>query len=181
MLQRLALLVLLLSGLAGCATAPPSGWQQGGAPLVVPRARWVNGDVLVDVDTDGVVTLGGKHLLTVDRAGRVYDLENEPIALLDAKGYVHGPDDKPMGWVGAGEAVLPGGEGSWLMMDATGLVVRRSGDGDRPFGQWLGCGYAQTVQTCMLISHIVGAQILEAQRSRPRVGVGIGIGVGFRP
>lgn len=166
----------------GCAAKPPTGWQTGGTALSVPRARWVNGDILVDIDHEGRVLLGGKHALTVDRAGRVYDAYNEPIALLASDGYLYGEDDKPMGWVGAGEAILPGDEHSWLLFDPSGLVLRVDDDGEqRPFGQWMGCNHPQVIQTCTLVTHVIGLDILEMQRQRRRggVGVGIGIGVGF--
>jgi hypothetical protein len=156
------------------------GWQQGGAPLTIPRARWVNGETLVDVEPDGRVLIGGKHAFTLDSAGRVYDPYNEPVALLKPDGFVFGEGDDPMGWVGANEAILPGEDYSWLVMDQAGLLLRIDSDGDqRPFGQWMGCGGVTTVQTCMLLSHIIGQEILarrQSQRSGPSVGIGIGVG-----
>ena len=102
------ILGVALLATAGCgATQPPTGWQTGGTELYVPRARWIVGDVIVDVDQEGRVLLGGKHALTIDRVGRVYDAYNQPVALLGRDGMLHGEDDEPLGWVGAGEAMLP--------------------------------------------------------------------------
>src|SRR5262245_1976331 len=100
---------MLLAALSGaCAAAPPTGWQRGGTSLYVPRARWVNGDIAVDIDERGRVIVGGKHVMTVDRAGRAFDPYGEPVALLKSDGLVYGQDDEPLGWVGAGQAMLPG-------------------------------------------------------------------------
>lgn len=174
-------LLIILSLLCfGCSTAPPKGWQQGGAPLTIPRARWVNGDTLVDIDAEGRVLIGGRHAYTVDRAGRLYDAHNNPVALLQPDGFVLGTDDDPMGWVGANEAILPGDDYSWLAIDQAGLLLRIDDDGEqRPFGQWMGCGHMTTVQTCMLLSHIIGQDIIARRRERqsgPSVGIGIGVG-----
>jgi hypothetical protein len=180
--HRFSLLLALGLSTVACAAAPPTGWQAGGTQLTVPRARWVAGDVLVDIDQEGHVAWGGKHVLTVDRAGRVYDAYNNPVALLESDGMVRGEDDKPMGWVGAGEAILPGDEHSWLRFDPTGLVLRVDEDGgQRPFGQWLGCNHPQVIQTCTLVTHLLGQELRERQRNRSRVGVGIGIGIGIGP
>ena len=145
----------------------------------IPRARWVNGETLVDVDQEGKVLIGGKHALTIDRAGRVYDAYNTPVALLQPDGMIVGPDDDPLGWVGANEAILPGDSHSWLAMDRQGLLLRLDDEGSRrPFGQWMGCS-SVTLQTCMLVSHVVGQEIMERRRSRqsgPSVGIGIGVG-----
>jgi hypothetical protein len=179
-MSKLKLAVIFLLFTAACASSPPKGWQQGGAPLLLPRARWVNGETLVDVDAEGRVTWGGRHVLTIDRAGRVYDAYSTPVALLQPDGFLLGEDDDPLGWVGGNEAILPGDGHSWLAMDQQGLLLRIDDDGDqRPFGQWMGCGGVATMQACMLVSHVIGQQIMERRRSReggPSVGIGIGFG-----
>ena len=168
----------------GCGPAkPPTGWQTGGTELYVPRARWIVGDVIVDVDHEGRVLIGGKHALTIDRAGRVYDAYNQPVALLGRDGMLTGADDEPMGWVGAGEAMLPGDDHSWLQLDHTGLLLRLDNDGDsRPFGQWVGCNHPSVVQACTLVSHVVGQEIQRLRdQPRSRFGIGIGVGIGVVP
>jgi len=122
-------LLALVAVLAGCASLPPSGWQHGGRQLLIVRARWVNGDALVDVDHEGRVLLNGKHVLNVDRAGRVYDAYDNPVALLQEDGYLIGPDGEPMGWVGAKQAILPGDEEGWLKLEPSGLLLRVDDDG----------------------------------------------------
>jgi len=178
--------VVLWASASGCAAAPPKGWQQGGAELMIPRARWFNGDAVVDVDHDGRVLLNGKHVLNVDRAGRAYDPYDAPVALLGSDGHLVGPDDEPMGWVGAGEAILPGDDGPWVVVAPSGEVVRTNDDGDPvPFGLWVGCNQIpHTLQACTLVSHLVGIHIREMRKRRRggvSVGVGVGVGVGFGP
>ncbi|MEM9691230.1 MAG: hypothetical protein AAGA56_01675 [Myxococcota bacterium] len=168
--------------LIGCATKPPTGWHTGaGAVLLAPRARWVLDGLLVDVMPDGTVLLNGEPQYAVDAAGRVYDAYNRPVALLDKEGYVHGPDDRPLGWVGAFEAIPPGRSEPWLSLGGDGLLARQ-----RPgstvttsFGLWQGCRDARVSQTCVLLSHILGRDLEERRaRARSRVGVGVGVGVG---
>lgn len=173
--QTIAVFVLLASA---CASTPPTGWATGGQPLTAPRARWVNGELLVDLDPTGRVFVGGRHLFTVDAVGRVYDAYNQPVALLQRDGMVVGPDDLPMGWVGAGEAILPGDEHSWLVLHPSGLLIRSDGDDDKPFGQWLGCTHPHTLQTCTLLSHIIGRQLLSRGDQNLGLMPGLGIGVG---
>lgn len=181
---RAVTLGVSLLALGACGAAqPPTGWQTGGTELYVPRARWIVGDVIVDVDPEGRVLLGGKHALTVDRVGRVYDAYNQPVALLGSDGMLYGEDDEPMGWVGAGEAMLAGDAHSWLQLDHTGLLLRVDDDGDaRPFGQWMGCNHPSVIQACTLVSHVVGPEIVRLQsQPRSRFGIGIGVGVGVGP
>jgi hypothetical protein len=174
------LTLLLATSAIGCSTLPPTGWETGGTQLTVPRARWINGNVLVDVDEEGRVLLNGKHVLNVDRAGRVYDAYNSPVALLKKDGYLLGTDDDGLGWVGGGEAIRPGEDHSWIVIGDDGLVLRVDDEGEqRPFGMWLGCGQAQTMQTCALVTHIIGMDLRERSgRSGPSVGIGIGVMVG---
>ena len=121
--------------------------------------------------------------MTVDASGRVYNAYNEPIALLRADGMLFGTDDTPLGWVGHDEAILPGDEHSWLVLHRSGLLARSDGDETLPFGQWLGCNHQSTVQTCMIISHLLGREVLARRASRSGMGMtpglSIGIGAGF--
>ncbi len=182
MLQSLAIAILVSSStmLTACAASAPTGWTTGGQPLATPQARWVNGDILVDVGRDGRVLVNGGLLFTIDASGRVYDTSNQPVALLQRDGMVLGTGDTPMGWVGAGEAILPGDEHSWLVLQPDGLLVQSDGEGQRAFGQWLGCHHPAVVQTCTLVSHIVGRELKSKQGDgdgfglSPRMTLGVG-------
>jgi hypothetical protein len=156
-----------LATLAGCAAQPPAHWQRGGAQLVVPRARWVYGELAVELDAEGRVLINGEHELNVDSAGRVYDADNRPIALIETDGRVAGVDDVPLGWVGAYQAMRVGESDAWLVLTRTGELVRITDDGEsRPFGVWLGCNQMPQRQRAR-------------SRSSPAIGVGVGVGVGF--
>ena len=124
---------------------------------------------------DGRVYVEGVHRLTLDRAGRVFEPDGEPVAVLQPDGYLIGPDEKAMGRIGMANASLPGRSTAWVSIGPQGEVIRYADDGERlADGIWTGCGAA--VRACTLVSHIVG--FVELER-RPRVSVGIGIGVGF--
>lgn len=172
--------VVLAVSVSACGATPPAGWQTGGQHLVAPRARWVNGELLVDVEPDGRVFVDGRHFFTIDASGRVYDAYNQPVALLQPDGMVIGTNDTPMGWVGAGEAILPGGEHSWLVLMPGGLLLQSDGDAHKAFGQWLGCDHARVVQLCTLVSHVIGREMLARRGDGQGFGLspGIGLGVG---
>jgi hypothetical protein len=178
MWRHVSIVVLALIA-SGCASTPPTGWTTGGQPMVTPRERWVNVEILVDMDLRGRVFVGGRHLLTIDRAGRIYNAQNEPVALLQRDGMLIGAEDEPMGWVGAGEAIQPGDEHSWLILQEGGLLLRSDGDQARPFGQWLGCSYVHTVQTCTLVSHIIGREILAKRGEGDGLGLTPGLSIGL--
>src|SRR6185295_217799 len=86
--------------LAACRAQPPPNWGQGGTPLDIPRARWTRGDKLIDLMPDGKVLGDGDHLFTIDRAGRVYQPDNEPVAVLQADGRLLGKDEALLGKIG---------------------------------------------------------------------------------
>lgn len=124
---------------------------------------------------DGRIYVRGVHRLSIDRAGRVFEPDGEPIAVLQPDGHLIGPDDKPMGRVGLHNAALPGRSTAWVSIGPQGEVIRYADDGERlADGIWTGCGSA--VRTCTLVSHLVGLVELERQ---PRVTFGIGIGMSF--
>lgn len=71
----------------GCAPTPPPLWATGGAPLELGRIVWVQVDgEQLRMDEQGRVFADGKHVFSVDRAGRVVDEVNDPVALLDGEG-----------------------------------------------------------------------------------------------
>ena len=145
-------LVLLLGA---CAHAsPPPNWAQGGSSLDLPRARWTHAGRLVDIMADGRVLIDGYHAFSIDRAGRVLDTDNSPIAVLEADGSLVGENDKPLGTVGLRNASPPGAKLAWLALAEGDEVNHFSADGDPiPDGRWVGCGAA--IRTCTLATQIV--------------------------
>lgn len=172
------LLAPALLGLVACSATPPANWAQGGGALDVVRARWVLGDSTIDVVEDGRVLVNGEHEYTVDAAGRLFDEDNEPVALLQADGQVSGPDDEHLGIVGSEHASRPHEETAWLSLTPSGEVIRYDEDGERyGFGVWMGCRVSpRSSQMCVYITHVIGRSV--ASRPRPGVSVGVGIGVG---
>lgn len=171
----------LLCVLAACSSPKaPLNWQQGGATLEIPRARWVRGDAVIELAANGAVYVDGDHHLTVDRAGRVYEPDGAPVALLEANGRLVGPDEEDLGVVGAATASLPGESTAWIGVYPSGEVTVYGDEGRRlALGVWLGCSAtARTQQTCVLISHLL-AQELRRRVSNPPVTFGVGVGVGF--
>ncbi len=139
----------------------------------------MNGDVVIDVGPSGRVFANGRHVLTIDASGRVYDAYHAPVALLQRDGLVFGTDDTPLGWVGAGEAIRPGEEHSWLVLHPSGLVLRSDGDEQKPFGQWLGCQHPTVLQVCTLVSHVLGPNLLSRAGGGAGLGLAPGLGLGI--
>lgn len=160
----------------GCQAHPPAHWVQGGTRLDLPRARWSRGDVVIDLMPDGRVFGNGEHLFTIDAGGRVFDLENEPIALLEGDGQVVGNNDASLGRVGLRNASPPGVEAAWLTIEETGAVVRFDPEGGPLHdGFWAGCGAA--LRTCTLATHVLAlGQMRGGPHSNVSVGVGVGVG-----
>jgi hypothetical protein len=167
-MKRRLLAASALLWLGSCSPTPPAQWVQGGALLQIPRARWVYGDSTLDITPDGKIYIQGEHELTLDRAGRLIDLNADPVALLLPDGRVVGPDDKALGTVGAIHAALPGELHAWLSLTGTGEVIRYDDEGDRtPFGFWYGCNLSfQSQQACTLVTHLVAMRAREAAAAR---------------
>lgn len=165
---------------SACTQTPPASWARGGAALDVPNARWINGVATIIVTPNGNVFRDGELDLRVDRAGRVFDLDNRPVAILETTGEVYGPDDEELGQVGAMSAGLPDEPYAWLSVSPDGEVIRFDEDGVRKnFGLWQGCGASlRTMTTCVLLTHIYTMRFRESTPRGPSVGIGIGIGVG---
>jgi hypothetical protein len=179
--RHLAAVLLALVGV-GCSSTPPPRWQEGGAPLLVSAARWERPrGGPIEISPDGHVTRDGKPYLYVDRAGRVADRRNEPVAILLPDGFVAGTDDRLLGRVGVANASPPHRASAWLSVQPDGRVVYFDDDGDRSdAGVWQGCA-GPALRTCTLVTHIVRMERYRAYRDGPgpRFGVGVGIGVGF--
>jgi hypothetical protein len=121
-------------------------------------------DASVDVLPSGAVFVNSELMFNVDRAGRVTDADNAPVALLLPDGKVVGPGDSSLGNVGTVNASLPDESNAWVSVMPTGEVVRYLDDGERMnFGAWLGCGAPQAHITCTLITHILGMRIKDEQ------------------
>lgn len=164
---------------AGCENPPPPGWAKGGAPLVIKAMSWKTGDgQAVDVTADGKVRLDGDLLLSLDSAGRVYDDENDPVALLLPDGTVEGSEGAHLGQVGVTNAAPPGGGNAWLAVLPDGHVMHFESDGERTTdGVWKGCDGPQH-RTCTLVSHLVTLhRVAVASHGDVTFGVGIGVGV----
>jgi hypothetical protein len=166
--------------LAACHASPPPNWAQGGSPLDIPRARWTRGDKVIDIMPDGRVLGDGEHMFTMDRAGRVYQPDNEPVAVLEPDGRLVGKDDALLGKVGVRNSSPPGKDVAWLSINEHGQVVRFDPDGEAAGdGGWVGCEPA--IRACTLTTHIVALVESRWRRRSPMYGpgVGVGIGVGF--
>ena len=161
---------------AACQAHPPIHWAQGGSRIDIPRARWTRGDWAIDLMPDGRVLANGDHLFTLDIAGRVFDRDNDPIALLEPDGRVVGKNDAPLGQIGLRNASPPAANVAWLSIDEGGQVVRFDPEGyPHADGVWQGCGPA--LRTCTLATHLIAVAETRSGRGA-RVGVGLGMGVG---
>jgi len=189
--------------LLACAGKPPANWAKGGAPLDLFPSRWVRGDVTVEITPDGkVMAISSyanttEHLMSVDRAGRVFDIDAKPVALLEPDGRVLGPGDSSLGFVGAWSASLPNESMAWLAIMSTGEVVNFSDQGARtPMGVWVGgCAYTPRAhQLCMLVTHVLSMRWRDTRPpgsypgsyppgyypGSPGIGYpGAGVGLGF--
>jgi hypothetical protein len=147
--------------------------------MTMVRATWERPHgPAVDLLPDGRVLVDGDHLWTVDRAGRVVDTGQDPVALLEEGGGVWGPEHRRLGGVGPTSAAPPNSGYAWLTMGPQGEVLRYASDGEAiSAGVWRGCeGPAQ--QTCMLISHLLTLREGGAPGAPGGGGVSVGIGVG---
>ena len=158
----------------GCSSTPPPNWAHGGAPMVIAPATWHReGDPIV-LGRDGKVTQDGDVLFIVDAAGRVYDEDGEPIAVVQPDGYLVGKDNTSMGLLGPVTAAFPGNGQAWLSIGPRGEVTRYDTEGARSQdGYWEGCE-GDVVRTCTLVTQVIA---LRDYLRQPRVSVGIGIGV----
>ena len=171
--------------LAACHTQPPPNWAQGGTPLDIPRARWTRGDKLLDIMPDGKVLIDGDHVFSLDRAGRVYEPDNDPIAVLQPDGRLLGADAALLGKIGVRNSSPGDRDVAWLSIGPRGEVVRFNPDGEPGGdGAWAGCEPA--IRACTLATHIV--TIIETRVRHPRmygphvgIGFGMGMGMGVRP
>jgi hypothetical protein len=178
-----ALLVASALAAAGCTPPPPRSWQGGGTALEIPRAQWILGEEAVQLLPSGEVMVDGDVEMAIDRVGRVYDADGEPVAVLEPDGTLIGNDDEPMGIVGSLHASLPESGNAWITVLPNGQVVRYGDEGERfPFGAWFGCGASpRSQQACTLVSHVLGMRIVRRRRDDgPSFGFGMGVSVPVR-
>lgn len=164
-MNRAILLGIGALSLLGCAARPPANWVQGGAPIDVVPSRWIGSNSTVEVTPDGKVMLNTEHLMSIDRGGRVVDPDAKPLALLLPDGRVLGPDDAPLGFVGAWSASLPDSQLAWIAVMNTGEVVRFKDQGERQtLGVWVGgCNYSlRAHQMCTLVTHLLAMKYKDA-------------------
>lgn len=158
-----------------CAAKPPPNWQTGGAHLDLAPARWTRGDSTIELRPDGKVLVDNDAVLGVDAAGRVFESDGDPVAVLQPDGNLVGTDNHGMGLVGPISASLPGAPHAWFTIGPRGEVIRYDDEGDRSQdGVWQGCSGAN-LRTCSLVTHVI---FMREYRRRPRVGIGFGIGIG---
>lgn len=174
---RSALLLVAL-GVSACAATPPARFKQGGASLALDRARWERGeDHVVDLMPDGRVLFDGVLRYHVDAAGRVYDADHDPVALLSPDGVLVGNEESSLGIVGTQTASPPGATTAWLLLQPTGRLVAFDQEGQAlDGGTWKGCDGPMS-RTCLLIGQITRIAARQ-QSSGPVIGFGVGFGVG---
>jgi hypothetical protein len=168
------LFLIAVAGLAlsACSSHPPATWAPGGSPVEIPRARWQRGSSAADIMPDGRVLVDGSHSFSIDRAGRVFEPDNSPIALLEPDGRLIGKDDVLLGVIGMHNSSLPGRTQAWLTVGEQGEVILYDDEGERrSAGTWTGCG--QALRTCTLVTHVIA---MATVRQRGNVGIGFGIG-----
>lgn len=160
-LLSIPLLFACICAVFGCvgSATPPPGWQQGGAPLFVPRATWTFRYNAVELLPDGRVIVNERHVFSIDRAGRVYDPDGRPIALLRPDGRLVGPGEDDLGAVAPTAAALPGEGYASLAIAPDGRVIKQDDSDPTSLGSWAGCGfYAMSLQACMLVTLLVSTK-----------------------
>ncbi len=162
-----------------CTPAKPPAWEQGGAQLVIPNARWDRPDEdPVEVRANGQVLEDGDLVYVIDRVGRVADSDYEPVAVLLPDGRLGGSDDMYLGQVGVTNASPPDRAVAWLAVRPDGQVIYYDDDGEQSSrGRWRGCT-GPALRTCTLVTQIMTLRDY-ARRSESGVSVGVGVGVGF--
>ncbi|HEY3594960.1 MAG TPA: hypothetical protein VGL13_13845 [Polyangiaceae bacterium] len=127
---------------------------------------------------DGRVLSDGKHIFSVDTAGRVFDPDGDPLAVLQADGRLLGKENALLGRIGIRNASLPGKDVAWLALSEQDEVLRFNQDGEsRSDGGWESCGGA--VRACTLVTHLVALSETELEPHGSVYGPTIGIGIGF--
>jgi hypothetical protein len=138
---------------------------------------WTTSDgTPIEIRADGKVLADGTLAVVIDRAGRIYDADNEPAAILLSDGNIVGTDGVNLGRIGVTNAAPPGSDAAWLAVLPDGRVVHFDPDGERSHdGAWRGCEGSK-LRTCTLVTHLVTLERVAAA-SNGSVFLGVGIGV----
>jgi hypothetical protein len=164
-----------------CGANPPVHWNEGGATLLLPEANWARNDEGdIRLRRDGRVLVDGDLWLTLDSAGRVFDADREPLALLETNGHLAGNEQEHLGRIGLHNASPPWTNVAWLRVARDGTVVAFGSDAEPVhLGTWRGCN-GPAVRACTLVSHLV---LLDSLRGygppMPPPTMQPGIGLGF--
>jgi hypothetical protein len=118
---------------------------------------------VIQLTRDGRVLMDDEELMAIDAAGRVYDADRDPLALLEKDGQLTGTDGEYLGRVGFRNAAPPWAKVAWLHVSRDGTVVAFGAD-DEPvyLGRWQGCD-GPTLRTCTLVTHVL---VLDSLRRR---------------
>lgn len=173
----LTLLLVLINPLVACRATPPPLWAEGGSPLTFTASIWTQSDgERLGIDAQGRVWKGTELLYSLDRAGRVVDESNEPVALLDPGGQLFGTNKTYWGRIGLHNASPPWAAEAWLRVTRAGEVVLFDADGDTVSGgQWSGC-QGHSLRACTLITHLVLLDSVYRRQSAPDMYFGFGFG-----
>jgi hypothetical protein len=163
----------------GCTPSKPPNWEEGGAPIAIPTARWDRPDEdSIEIRANGQIIEDGDLIYVLDRVGRVVDEDYEAVALLLPDGHLVGTDSTALGQVGITNASPPGRFTAWLSVRPDGTVVYFDDDGTQiSRGKWHGCT-GPALRTCTLVTHVITLRDF-VRRTEGGVSVGIGVGVGF--
>jgi hypothetical protein len=174
MIRRWFVLSVAASILACAPPAAPPHWADGGAPLVIAPARWERGDgEVVHLDARGRVIDDGTLRFSIDRAGRIVDADDEPVAVVFPTGEVVGSSNRYLGRVGVANAAPPHSDLAWVAVLPDGNVIRFRDDGERePAGHFQGC-VGSMHRTCTLVAHLILLQ--DSPPPAARIGVGLGV------
>lgn len=172
----LPMLTVWASSLVGCQVSPPPLWAEGGAPLSFSASvlTHVDGDQ-TRLDDQGGVWEGNKLVYALDRAGRVVDDANDPVALLDPDGQLFGTSHAYWGRIGLHNAAPPWAPEAWLRVGRDGQVVLFDRDGESvDGGRWTGCEGA-VLRACTLVTHLLMLESVQRQHG-PDIRFGLGFG-----
>jgi hypothetical protein len=127
----------------------------------------------------GEVLFDGDLVFVIDAAGRLFDDDHDPFALVESDGTISGTENEMLGRVGLRNASPPWSEVAWLHVAIDGTVLVFGADGGPVnVGVWRGCD-GPAIRTCTLISHLF---VLEAMRRRayvPDYPMMVGTGVWY--
>jgi hypothetical protein len=175
--SRIVFLALIsVLGAASCHQSPPPRWSEGGALLAIPQARWERDREVIEIRANGEVWADDDLVFVIDRVGRVYDADREPLAVLEPHGQLIAKGDQSWGHVGYQNASAPQSTEAWLSVSKDGTVRYFDSEGDETLaGRWQGCE-GPTLPTCTLVTQLFTMQrYLIKRNSGVRIGVGFGV------